>query len=148
MAPGIVYLSLGSNVNPQSHIPAAIQLLKENFQVAGISSIYETDPVRPAGNVKFWNLAAAIHAENNPALRTKLREIETRLGRERSADKFAPRSLDIDILPQADYQKLAFIMVPLAEIAPEEKDPETGLSFRELAGKLKSQAEKFKKVQA
>ncbi len=140
------YLSLGSNVNPKKHIPEAIQLLRENFSVLGVSSIYETDPVGPAGNLKFWNLAASVQSEDPAALRLKLREIEARLGRVRGENKFAPRTIDIDILPQPDYQKLAFVMIPLAEIAPDEKDRETGLSFSELAEKIKDQAGNFRKI--
>lgn len=144
--PRTVYLSLGSNVDPQTHIPAAIQLLRENFEVSGVSSIYETNPVGPAGNLKFWNLAAAVQSEDTETLRAKLRSIEARLGRVRETNKFAPRTIDIDILPQPDYQKLAFIMIPLAEIAPEGKDSETGLSFFELAEKLRNEAESFRKI--
>ncbi len=145
-ASGITYLSLGSNLEPQKHIPAAIQRLRENFQVLGISSVYETDPVSPAGNLKFWNLAAAIRSEAPEILHSKIRALEASLGRVREENKFAPRTIDIDILPQKDYQELAFIMIPLAEIAPDEKDPKTGLSFTELSGRLKDQAANFKKV--
>lgn len=143
---GITYLSLGSNIDPQKHIPAAIQLLRENFQVFGVSSIYETDPVGPAGNLKFWNLAVAIQSEDAEILRSKLRVIEARLGRVRENNKFVPRTIDIDILPQPDYQRLAFIIVPLAEIAPHEMDTETNLSFRELAEKVRDQAKNFRQV--
>lgn len=52
--------------------------------------------------------------------------------------------IDIDILPQQDYQHQAFIMIPLAEITPEEIDPETGKSFSDLAAPLQKEAANFK----
>lgn len=140
------YLSLGSNINPQKNIPDAIRLLKENLTVLKVSSIYETDPVGPSGNLKFWNLAISVQSEDRDMLRSKLRAIEERLGRIRGENKSAPRTIDIDVLPQPDYQKLAFVMIPLAEIAPEEKDPETGLRFIEIAEKIKDQAGNFRKI--
>ena len=141
-----VYLSLGSNVNPEQHIPRAIELLKKNFNVLRVSSVYETDPVGPAGSSKFWNLAVAIQVKSSDPLLPKIREIETALGRTRAGNKFSPRTMDIDILPQTDYQKLAFVMIPLAEIAPDEKDPQTGKSFEEIAEKFREEAKSFKKI--
>ncbi len=142
-----VYLSLGSNVHPEQHIPAALEFLKQTFQIKKISSTYETSPIGPAGSQNFWNAAAAIQTDDTKeALVLKLRRIEEIMGRVRSENKFAPRTIDIDILPQPDYQKHAFIMIPLAEIAPEEKDPETGKSFGELAETLKEEAENFIRV--
>lgn len=133
----LIYLSIGSNIQPEKNVPAAIELLKKAFPVTKISSIYETDPVGPTGKDKFWNLVLAIRS-GDPAeiLIKKLRGIEEELGRARSENKYAPRTIDIDVLPQAGYQQQAFIMVPLAEIAPEEKDAESGKSFGELAKKL------------
>lgn len=142
-----VYLSLGSNLQPEKYIPEAVKLLKESFTVLAVSSVYETDPVGPAGPNKFWNLAAAVKSEEMDILKSKIRNVEFRLGRIRSENKFAPRTIDIDILPQEDYQELAFIMIPLAEIAPREKDPSTGKSFSELAGLLKKEAEKFRRIE-
>ncbi len=142
-----VYLSLGSNIEPRKNIPAAIQQMRQDFNVLSVSSVYETDPVGPAGTLKFWNLCAAVAPLPGNLLQTKIRALEARLGRIREENKFAPRTIDIDILPQKDYQRFAFIMIPLAEIAPQEKDPETGKSFLELAGLLSKEAEKFRKVE-
>lgn len=142
-----VYLSIGSNVDPAKHIPAAMELLKLTFPTARFSSVYETEPVGPAGKEKFWNLAAVIHSgDTKEILVQKLREIETAQGRVRSGNKYAPRTLDIDILPQEDYQNQAFIMIPLAEIAPQEKDPLTGKSFKDLAERMQEEGKKFRKV--
>jgi 2-amino-4-hydroxy-6-hydroxymethyldihydropteridine diphosphokinase len=142
-----VFISIGSNVEPQKNIPHCIEVLRQSFSVLNISSTYETDPVGPSGNAKFWNLAAEIETSlDTHGLHDKLREIEIRLGRKRGADKFAPRTIDIDLLPQADYQKQAFIMIPLAEIAPEVRDDETKKSFAEIAKSLSEEAARFKKI--
>jgi 2-amino-4-hydroxy-6-hydroxymethyldihydropteridine diphosphokinase len=142
-----VYLSLGSNVRPEEHIPACIQKLRDQFEVLSVSSIYETEPVGPAGPDKFWNAAAAIRTVLAPeTLISCLRELEASLGRKRSADKFAPRSIDIDVLPQPGYQEQAFIMIPLAEIAAEAKDPETGQTFGKLAEFFAKEKKSYRRI--
>lgn len=141
------FLSAGSNIDPQKYIPLSIETLKKNFSVVKISTVYETSPVGPATG-KFWNYAAEIDfSGNRELLSEKIREVESRLGRKRDPqNKFAPRCIDLDILPQPDYQKQAFIMVPLAEIAPEEKDPETGRTFGELAENFGEEKKSYKKT--
>ncbi len=132
-----LFLSIGSNIEPEKHIPACISLLQKTFDVKKISSVYETDPVVPAGDKKFWNLAAEIeNSLTREKLIAEIRGIEEKLGRKREENKFAPRPIDIDVLPQPGYQEQGFIVIPLAEIAPEAKDPETGKSFLELKSGL------------
>ena len=132
------FLSLGSNIEPEKNIPSCIESLKKNLSVKKISSIYETDPVGPAGPLKFWNAVVEIESEETRGtLIATVRRIEEGLGRRRNpSDKFAPRPIDIDILPQADYQRHAFIIIPLAEIAPDAHDEETGKIFRDLASEV------------
>lgn len=145
----IFFLSLGSNIDPEKNIPACLDLLKKNFRIRKISSIYETEPAGPAGNQKFWNLALSLESDlAREVLTANLRRIEETLGRKRNpADKFAPRTIDIDLLPQPDYQHQAFVIIPLAGIAPREKDPETGKTFEELAAVLREkESEKFRKI--
>ena len=129
------FISAGSNVEPQKNVPACLEILKKKFRVKAVSSIYETEPVSMTSDSKFWNLALAIESDLNPAeLKKELRAIETSLGRVRDPkNKFAPRTIDLDLLPQPDYQKLSFVIVPLAEIAPREVDLESGKTFAELA---------------
>ena len=144
------YLSIGSNIEPQKNIPACLTLLKSCYPAIRLSLIYETDPVGPAGTKKFWNCAAVIStAETTEGLRGTLRKIESQLGRVRSPDnRFLPRVIDIDILPQPDYETQAFIMIPLAEIAPRDRDKKTGKTFAELAEGLRDKASGFKKMSA
>ncbi len=142
------FLSLGSNIEPDRNIPACLETLKKKFPVKKISAVYETEPVVPAGGGKFWN--AVVEIESGLAedkLVMELRAIEALLGRRRDpANKFAPRSIDIDVLPQAGYQDQGFIMVPLSEIAPEGKDMETGKTFLQLAEKFREEKRKYRKV--
>ena len=144
----VYYLSIGSNIEPEKYIPACLKKLSAVWPQARFSTVYETDPVGPAGRSKFWNLAARIQSyETESQMRTALREIEAGLGRVRIPnERFAPRTIDIDILPQAGYQTQAFIMIPLAEIAPADLDLETGLNFETLANRVREQAEGFKAV--
>ena len=145
-----IFLSLGSNIDPERHLPACIKIITEKFCINKISSIFETSPVGPAGGGKFWNavvgIESAVWGEN---LSKELKNIEASLGRVRNpADKFAPRTIDIDILPQPGYQQQAFIMIPLAEIAPDIQDEETGKTFSELAEKFQEEKKKYRKVTA
>ncbi len=143
-----VFLSIGSNVHPEKNVPACLQLLKETFLLKQVSSIYETEPVGPAGDKKFWNLAVEIETPLSPRdFLSALRAIEEKLGRERSPDnKFMPRTIDLDILPLPDYDKHAFIMVPLAEIAPGERDEKSGKTFREIAKPLAEKMAGIKRI--
>ena len=144
----VFYLSLGSNIAPEKNIPACLKKLSAYWPQIRFSTIYETDPVGPAGTQKFWNLAAELQTQKTESeLRADLREIEAALGRVRiPGARFAPRTIDIDILPQADYQHQAFIMIPLAEIAPHHVDKETGLSFAALANRVREDSGGFRAI--
>ena len=143
------YLSIGSNIRPNEHIPACMARLRQIFPPIRFSAVYETNPVGPAGSGKFWNLAAALSIRNTEdSVRKILRQIEKDLGRIRSQEnRFLPRTIDIDVLPQPGYQQQAFIMIPLAEIAPEVVDPETGQTFIALAEKIRKDSYGFEKMQ-
>jgi len=128
-----VFLSLGSNVDREKHIPHAIQELDELFGPLTVSSIYESEAVGFAGD-PFFNLALRFQSEL-PAreIARTLREIEIAHGRRKDSRKFEPRTLDIDLviygdqvlddgelkLPREETAKFAFILEPLAEIAPD-----------------------------
>ncbi len=144
------FLGIGSNIDPKKNIPACLELLKKNFSVTKISSIYETEPVGPAGKAKFWNLAVRIETElDAKTLEMEVQRLEERLGRKRDpANKFAARTIDIDLLPQPGFEEQAFLMIPLAEIAPREKATD-GRSFEEIAtelGKIPGALQKVRKL--
>lgn len=142
------FLSIGSNISPEKNIFACLETLKKRYVIKRISSIYETPPFGPCGTVNFWNLAVSFESPcSRETLQQELVEIEDLHGREREKkNKFAPRTIDLDLLPKPGYEKLAFVIIPLAEIAPEEKDPLSGKNFAELAAGLSQDASGFKKI--
>ena len=139
----LVYLSLGSNIQRYKHIAAALDALAENFGDLQISSVYESESVGFEGD-SFLNLVVGIHSSLGVGeISAILKTIEDQNGRDRSGPRFGPRSLDIDILtvddlrgeidgielPRDEVLKNAFVLLPLAEIAPQQQHPVTGQSY-------------------
>lgn len=141
-----VYLSLGSNIEPEQNLPRAVHLLREKTQVVAISHAWQSHAVGSDGP-DFLNACLQVIT---PLSVQEFREqvihpVEMVLGRKRTADKFAPRTIDIDILfydeePFGDFLHHAFVVVPLAEIAPDLRHPLAyHQSMAELAARLRSQ---------
>lgn len=142
---------LGSNIQRERNIPQAVQLLASRpaLRLLTSSGIYESAAVGGSGpQPLFSNSAALIETQLDPAaLRHSLREIEAALGRVRSADKYAPRPIDMDIvlygdfvgevegnsLPDPELLRFAHIAVPCAEIAPHWVHPLTGQTLYEIS---------------
>ena len=139
----LVYLSLGSNIRRYKHIAAALDALAENFGDLQISSVYESESIGFEGD-SFLNLVVGIHSSLSVGeISAILKSIEDQNGRDRSGPRFGPRSLDIDILtvddfsgiidgielPRDEVLKNAFVLLPLAEIAPQQQHPVTGQSY-------------------
>lgn len=142
-----VFLDLGSNVRPRESLALALRHLGERFQVVRTSSIYESPAVGPPGQPDFWNLAVELDTSCPVAeLRAALRDIEARCGRVRTADRYAPRTVDLDLtlygdlvgegLPHPQVATEAFVAVPLAEIAPDLEHPALRVTLREVAAGL------------
>lgn len=138
------YIGLGSNIEPEKNLPEAIRKLSERTDVVAISSAWRAAAVgKPAPD--FLNAAAKIHTDlpADELQKNVLRKIEAELGRVRGPDKFAPRTIDLDILVFDDTQidedlwRFAHLTVPLAEIYPEYTNP-AGESLKEVAKRLKS----------
>lgn len=141
-----IYLSLGSNVERHKNITAALDALAALFGVLQISSVYESKSVGFDGS-NFFNLVVGADTDLSIAeLSETLKRIEDENGRKRNGPKFSPRTLDIDILtygdfvgnesgielPRAEITKNAFVLLPLAEIAPQVLHPQLQKSYREL----------------
>lgn len=141
-------VSLGSNILPGKNIPRCLQMLAREFKLEKISSTYETPPVGPSGKRKFWNCVVQIKTESGTGpLRKKLREIEKKLGRKRKgSDKYAPRTIDLDLLAGRGFQEQAFVMVGLSEIVPRKVDTASGKTFGELAKSVRQEFRLFRKV--
>jgi len=96
----VAFVAVGSNIEPQVNVPAALSLLRQHVTVTGISTFCRTVPVGPAHQPPFVNGIWQIHTALSPGqLGTEvLGPIESQLGRIRSADKFAPRPIDLDLI--------------------------------------------------
>ncbi|SDQ28305.1 2-amino-4-hydroxy-6-hydroxymethyldihydropteridinediphosphokinase [Pseudoxanthomonas sp. CF385] len=143
---GLAYLSLGSNVAPEHHLRVAIDALRARFGQVLLSPVYRTRSVGFDGT-DFLNAAAVIESDLDPfALNDWLHALEDAHGRDRSGPRFSDRTLDIDIvfyddlvlqgpgnlrLPR-DELKHAFVLLPLADIAPDKIDPRSSMTLRAL----------------
>lgn len=145
-----VYIGLGSNLaEPRQQLRGAIDALARipDSQVTAISSLYLSDPLGPSDQPRYNNAVAALDTSLSPlALLDALQAIELAQGRERKAERWGPRTLDLDILLFGDRQiseprltvphyhmhARAFVLYPLAEIAPAELKLADGRTLAEL----------------
>ena len=139
-----VYLSLGSNIEPEINLPRAIELLAEQGEILKLSRAWESAAVGSDGP-NFLN-ACALFLTPLPLAELKaqvIHPIEAELGRKRTADKYAPRPIDIDAVLFDDqschdkFWKLAFVVIPIAEINPQLQNPVTHESIIETAARLR-----------
>ncbi|ARU87389.1 2-amino-4-hydroxy-6-hydroxymethyldihydropteridine diphosphokinase [Pseudomonas sp. M30-35] len=137
-----VYIGLGSNLaTPQQQLNAALSALAEIKQTRLVaqSSFYASDPLGPADQPRYLNAVAALDTQLSPLqLLDALQTIELEQGRERKEQRWGPRTLDLDILlfgqlvlneprlvvPHYHMHARAFVLYPLAEIAPELQLPD------------------------
>lgn len=143
-----VYLGLGSNIEPEKHLPAALALLKRHLRVEKRSTVWETPPVGGPGP-NFLNAVVLVYTQQSPTVLREelLRPIEASLGRVRSADPNAPRTIDLDILiyngqvlePEIWLQP--YWSVPLAELVTDCVNPETGETIQQVARRLSQNVE-------
>lgn len=143
---GRAYLSLGSNLDAKANLRSAIDALRARFGDIEVSRVYAFPAVGFEG-ADFLNAAAVIHSDLDPlALNDWLHALEAAHGRDRSGPRFGDRTLDIDIvfyddlvldgpghlrIPRDDIGH-AFVLQPLAEIAPGLIDPRSELSLAQL----------------
>lgn len=155
-----VYISIGSNIDRDKNILASLQALEQQFGRLTISSIYESEPVGFTGDT-FYNLVVGFNSELEVKdVAKQLRQIELDNGRTRDCQKFSARTLDLDLLlyddlilndgrlqiPRDEIEHYAFVLEPLAEIAPTLKHPISHLSYSELWEKFDKTNLKQKRV--
>lgn len=145
----MAYLSLGSNIKPERNLKAAVQKLARFGNIRALSAVWESPPAGFADQPNFLNAAVLLEtALSAKALReTAIASIEAGMGRVRTKNKNAPRTIDIDIMlfnrdvltvgrrriPDAEVRERPFVAIPLAEIAPDYVHPETGETLRQIA---------------
>jgi 2-amino-4-hydroxy-6-hydroxymethyldihydropteridine diphosphokinase len=140
------YLSLGSNIQPETNLVRALELLQNHGRLEKISNAWESKSVGAEGPNYLNACVLLITSLSQKQLKEKaLLPIETKLGRKRTANKFAPRTIDIDIVlfdaksTDDKYWEQAFVVVPLSEINPEFQNPLTRESIRQTAARLRQQ---------
>ena len=134
-----VFIGVGANIEPETHIRAALRALAHAMRLTGVSTFYRSPALGSVAQPPFIN--GVIAAETTaPPLAVKfdiLRPLEHAQGRRRSADKYAPRTLDLDllcydavilktaalILPDPDITARPFLAIPLCELAPDFRLP-------------------------
>lgn len=141
-----VFLSLGSNEDRHFHISSCLDALHEYFDVIAMSSVYESESVGFSGE-PFFNMVVEISTPLElGALNDSLKKIEDEHGRRRDVPKFSGRTLDVDILlyddlcgvvegielPREEITENAFVLLPLAQIAPTLLHPIIQKSFQDL----------------
>jgi 2-amino-4-hydroxy-6-hydroxymethyldihydropteridine diphosphokinase len=151
--PSIIYLALGSNLgNRSDNLQAAIAALPPAVRVLALSPVYETPPWGLTDQPAFLNMALKGETTLAPVELLKyLKLLETKLGRQ-PAVRWGPRRIDMDILFYADLvldspelvlphprlHERAFVLAPLADLAPDLVHPVLGKPVRDLLSALDS----------
>ena len=140
------YLNLGSNIEPETNLVKAIRLLHQYGDIGKISNAWESRSVG-AEAPNYLNACVLFKSTYSQVeLKEQItRPIEARLGRERNKNKYAPRTMDIDIIvfdgesTNEKFWNLAFVILPLAEIHPEYLNPITQERITETAIRLRKE---------
>lgn len=148
----IIYVLLGSNINPRENFIKAVNHLRQMTIVLALSPVYRTEPQGYTDQADFLNMVAKIHTHRTPiGFKTQVIDhIESQLGRIRDPEnKDAPRTIDLDILlwssdvvqygerpwfvPDPEITQYAHIAIPLADLAPDNVHPVDGRTLAEIA---------------
>jgi 2-amino-4-hydroxy-6-hydroxymethyldihydropteridine diphosphokinase len=150
-----IFVTLGSNIEPEKNLPEAVRLLAARVRLTRASRVYRSAPVGSTGQPDFLNAALLVETDLPPynLKFNALRDVETQLGRVRSDDKFAARTIDLDLalygdlvlddpqgglsLPDPDILMRAHIALPLADLAPGFVHPVSGETLGGIAARLK-----------
>ncbi|HFQ8227930.1 TPA: 2-amino-4-hydroxy-6-hydroxymethyldihydropteridine diphosphokinase [Citrobacter freundii] len=145
----LVYIALGSNLaSPLEQVNAAVNAIRElpESRVVAVSSFYRTPPLGPQDQPDYLNAAVALETTLEPeTLLDHTQHIELQQGRVRKAERWGPRTLDLDIMlfgdriinserltvPHYDMKNRGFMLWPLFEIAPDLHFPD-GISLQQV----------------
>jgi len=143
----LVFLGIGSNLERDKNIVAAVRALEQEFETVRLSKVYESEAAGFIGP-PFYNLVASIYTDKGLVdLQQWCKQVEQHHGRAVNAERFCSKTLDIDILlygnlcceltpqspklPREEILHQAYVLKPMAELAPLLKHPETQKSFRQ-----------------
>lgn len=153
--PEPAFISLGSNIHPEANLPEALGRLVSIGRVLRVSSAYRNPAVGPGPQPDFVNAAVLVETSLAPGeIRARLRLIEAERGRIRQENKYAPRTIDLDLcylgqtdqefngwsLPDPEANQLAHLAIPLAELEPGFRHPRTGETLEAIAERLRLRA--------
>jgi 2-amino-4-hydroxy-6-hydroxymethyldihydropteridine diphosphokinase len=154
--PELAFIALGSNIKPEKYLPLAVEKLEIVGRLVAVSEVYQNPALGSTPQPDFLNAAVLVESELPPLeIRTLLRDIEAELGRLRTEDKYAPRTIDLDLsllgytilntpeltLPDPDLLSRTHLAVTLAELSPDFIHPLTQEPLCEIADRLRSEAE-------
>ena len=150
-----VYISLGSNIDPQANLKRAIELIGQHCTVLAVSHAYRTPPQGFTDQADFFNLAIKVttHLNTITFKHSVLDWVEQELKRVRDPNnKNAPRTIDLDIslwnddifdygekpwhIPEPDILRFAHVALPLTEIAPDYIHPTEHVALKMIAGRF------------
>ncbi len=155
------YISLGSNIDREALTRAGVAALHQRFGELLLSSVYESEAVGFKGE-NFYNMVIVLHTDEDVwELVQSLRQIEDEHGRDRSGPKFSSRTLDLDLLlyndciinennlqiPRDEILERAFVLWPMAEVAPDRLHPVAKQSYSELWQAFDKSKEKLEPVE-
>jgi len=146
------FVAIGSNIDPAVNVENALDLLARRLIVTKISTVYKTEAEKRPEQEQFYNCVIEIQTDMAP-LELKfqvLRSIEAQLKRQRSSDKYSPRTIDLDlilygdlvleendlIMPDPDIARRFFLAAPLAELEPDLILPGSNMRIFDLAANL------------
>ncbi len=146
-----VFVSVGSNLDPETNVRRAMRLLHSELGIRAISTFYRTPALKRPADPPFANGVVEVGDALGPLeIKKRLRQIEQALDRERTADRFAPRTVDLDLiiygdevmssdqltLPRPDVVERPFVAIPLLELAPDLILPDSRKSLRSVVSSL------------
>lgn len=142
----VLSLSIGSNINAAINVRRAVAALREHFGELDLSTVYESEAVGFEGD-NFLNLVVVTEtAESLGAISGYLKQLEDRMGRDRSRPRFSGRVIDVDILtygdlhgerdgvalPRDEVTRNAYVLCPLAELLPNQQHGPSGKTYAQL----------------
>lgn len=154
------YVSIGSNIDRERNVREAARRLAAEFEDVEFSPTYETEAVGFDGD-PFYNIVAGLTTQLMPdELHDRLHEIEAEMGRDQSGPSFAARGIDLDLLlyddlvlksatvtlPRSDIEAYAFVLKPLADLAPDLTHPSRRVRLADMVAKRRDECDALPRV--